>query len=971
MQSNYPIGYDPGQKASENGVIALSVDVEAPRKANPFRSPVSRKKVVLFDPKRPYSAPSRRASDSPHRGGHSSPSHQVDNDDNDVDNDDDNDDNDDDGDAFKELTLEDYKQYVEVLNLETLPPSTLSSSIFQRSLLSSSLGSRFMSSADSRVTPLASPHAELSQSPIRTSSRRPKSAGAVPQKSRACRNHQQSSSSSTHQKAHLKRPKSSSHIRHSSQSPPGKLRSTKFEVYNGRGGMFQYRKDKLLHQAYAAFRQTFASPKRSTREESSTLAAQHDATLLNTSASVLQPVETSAGAEEECCNNDIIIDGENNNDDNNISCHDNNNEESCKSDEERVEQRFWVVGAAVEAWVESKAKFYQGSITRVHEDFSKFDIFFDDGNKEFHVPKEYLRSIPQTFQRQQDAAHSQWPSLRPGDRVSANYMSEGCWYSGTVRRVVTRKVRSKKGSPLKRVVRKYDIVFDDGDVEQAVDITRLRPLKRSAVHDSEDDEAKCGDGNDDDEGSGKKPSSPVKPLESSEKMMTVSDPQQSPDKHAAKEKSSLPPASTSKVEDEDLPTNSLVDLRNRRQRECSPSKGKRDNREENRHSNLREDKRNNFENKRHSNRQDEEIQSLLSSFFHKDKDSIAVASWNQVNDDGASSIPKLKCNDAHDKLDGVVSDSDVPVLNTDLHEGACLSNSEKDECLKVVDGMVIGDIDNVGKDERQCDRLAMDSNVSDIIKQKTSSVSVDRHGSTNDANSVKTADIEVNSDDKAALNANADVICSHDVKSAECKSALEPNHASMTSSGYSEKFERPSRESLPNLTTNSVQSEHTVKSNAKVSSRTDDANHELITSPVTAISTNDYKDDFEQEPPVQAKANQITAKSVSSNDEYQDDYGDDFEMNSMDQQVAKEVTSTSNEEPIYPRDSGHEDSYADDEFERSSQQKPGVKATSVGSMEAYNDDFERASASNSYNDDDFESPNEDELDEYAEDNDFE
>ena len=143
-------------------------------------------------------------------------------------------------------------------------------------------------------------------------------------------------------------------------------------------------------------------------------------------------------------------------------------------------------GTRVEARYRGKSKYYPGVISRVTRS-GTYDIEYDDGEQESGVdpsfvrklggggglahsprgrggdmtPRKGNRSLSSDFEAVEETTVD---SFRMGDIVEARFGGKSKWYKGRVTRV--------------RLSGAMDITYDDGDKEENVSASLVRPLKR-------------------------------------------------------------------------------------------------------------------------------------------------------------------------------------------------------------------------------------------------------------------------------------------------------------------------------------------------------------------------------------------------------------------------------------------------------------------------------------------------------------
>ncbi|CAM9167814.1 unnamed protein product, partial [Phaeothamnion confervicola] len=122
----------------------------------------------------------------------------------------------------------------------------------------------------------------------------------------------------------------------------------------------------------------------------------------------------------------------------------------------------WEVGHRVEADYKGRKRWYPGTVMRVRAGGTRFDIDYDDGEKEAGVTADRLRRPPRHGDDRRDGGGigggggdgGGGGKLQVDDRIEANYRGEGRFYSGRVTRV--------------RLDGTCDIDYDDGTKEERV-----------------------------------------------------------------------------------------------------------------------------------------------------------------------------------------------------------------------------------------------------------------------------------------------------------------------------------------------------------------------------------------------------------------------------------------------------------------------------------------------------------------------
>jgi PUB domain/EF-hand domain pair len=143
-------------------------------------------------------------------------------------------------------------------------------------------------------------------------------------------------------------------------------------------------------------------------------------------------------------------------------------------------------GDKIEARYRGREKWYAGTVRRVHRD-GTYDINYDAGERELGVAAELVRLIgsSSSSSSKKSADSSATVQLREGDKIEARYKGRARYYPGVVKRV------NRDGT--------YDINYDDGERELAIDAELVRSLERAvrspsrggARTDSIDDSAKA------------------------------------------------------------------------------------------------------------------------------------------------------------------------------------------------------------------------------------------------------------------------------------------------------------------------------------------------------------------------------------------------------------------------------------------------------------------------------------------------
>jgi len=377
------------------------------------------------------------------------------------------------------LTLEDYEQYLQELNQDLFtpnstrrpreprtPPATTQASFFQRSLMS--MGASFSASKITPGRPSSSPSMRQAQ------------------KQHTDLKYRQNQSPKTNRRGSSPLVLAGTCGLDGERQWPGM--SAQFRASQVRGGPNQFRTDKTLMKAFQAFVTTFSpgkvddtatfndefgvfgsgEEKGEDEEENEEVEGDWKDFLLSdtipTKQQAQQPAVTSPGGDVKGVTKDDPV--------------------------------KWRMGDKVEAWFARKAKYYPGVVRRVHRKSDEFDIDYDDGDSETCVPLDYLRKRPvvhATSKKSHKAPPS--PNQTPqtgtvdegnegfavGDLVSANYLDEGKWFTGMISRVVVlpgdvTPAPSSGGVEGARLDRSlwYDVEYDDGDKEYGLPSCRVK-----------------------------------------------------------------------------------------------------------------------------------------------------------------------------------------------------------------------------------------------------------------------------------------------------------------------------------------------------------------------------------------------------------------------------------------------------------------------------------------------------------------
>ncbi|POM62517.1 LOW QUALITY PROTEIN: hypothetical protein PHPALM_28322 [Phytophthora palmivora] len=119
-------------------------------------------------------------------------------------------------------------------------------------------------------------------------------------------------------------------------------------------------------------------------------------------------------------------------------------------------KKLFQLGDIVKAPFQRGKKLFRGKISRVRSD-GTYDISFEDGDKDTHVPGELIHAE----EEEQDIHDKKLKkkALKVGDAVNARYKKGKKLFAGTVTRI--------------RSDGTYDIKYDDGDVEMHVDLEMI------------------------------------------------------------------------------------------------------------------------------------------------------------------------------------------------------------------------------------------------------------------------------------------------------------------------------------------------------------------------------------------------------------------------------------------------------------------------------------------------------------------
>lgn len=124
------------------------------------------------------------------------------------------------------------------------------------------------------------------------------------------------------------------------------------------------------------------------------------------------------------------------------------------------------VGAAVKARYKKGSKLFSGKITKVRTD-GTYEIRYEDGDVEMRVEREFIESVRQDEEEdsKSTASEKQPAGFEVGDRVQAYYKGGRSLYSGRI----TKKYPGGK----------YDVTYDDGDLEQRVAANLIQATPKS------------------------------------------------------------------------------------------------------------------------------------------------------------------------------------------------------------------------------------------------------------------------------------------------------------------------------------------------------------------------------------------------------------------------------------------------------------------------------------------------------------
>jgi ribosomal protein L35AE/L33A len=106
------------------------------------------------------------------------------------------------------------------------------------------------------------------------------------------------------------------------------------------------------------------------------------------------------------------------------------------------------IGEAVEVNYKASGTYYTGKISRIYDD-GTYDITYDDGDLQVKVDEKLIYLVKKNSE-----------PINVGARVEANYHRKGQWFAGKITRVHSNG--------------KYDVEYDDGDVETDVEKLNLK-----------------------------------------------------------------------------------------------------------------------------------------------------------------------------------------------------------------------------------------------------------------------------------------------------------------------------------------------------------------------------------------------------------------------------------------------------------------------------------------------------------------
>lgn len=131
------------------------------------------------------------------------------------------------------------------------------------------------------------------------------------------------------------------------------------------------------------------------------------------------------------------------------------------------------MGTKIEARYKGRDRWFTGIVARTHQKEHSYDIHYDDGDEETHVPQDLVRphgaSTALQLQRPPSVESSSSVGsvlslvFQKGDRIEARYRGRGTFYSGVIE-----AVNASDGS--------YKIHYDDGDVEDRVVAALVRAV---------------------------------------------------------------------------------------------------------------------------------------------------------------------------------------------------------------------------------------------------------------------------------------------------------------------------------------------------------------------------------------------------------------------------------------------------------------------------------------------------------------
>jgi len=116
----------------------------------------------------------------------------------------------------------------------------------------------------------------------------------------------------------------------------------------------------------------------------------------------------------------------------------------------------FAIGDKIESRYGGKSKYYGGTIAQVKED-EKYEVVYDDGDKEVNVDESLIREVVTKAKKQTGSS-----KFTVGDEIEARYGGKSNYYGGTIAEV------KDDG--------KYEIVYADGDKETSVDESLIREV---------------------------------------------------------------------------------------------------------------------------------------------------------------------------------------------------------------------------------------------------------------------------------------------------------------------------------------------------------------------------------------------------------------------------------------------------------------------------------------------------------------